>query len=303
MEKLSNTRCPSLAKLGESACYLALASCGALIRYIEHVEELSFSPSSLRITFRPNDGVVFLDMNTLEALEIVSNAQAHLDDKGPQTKACLLRVMDKTKTRAGKRFLRRALLEPSADINNITMRQNAVKELSLSEELYFALIAAILRFPDLERSLAALMAKEHVRLRQSSLNERRQQAEVEVENDSDNSDETQPLDFRTSIRNKVDASPPSLALIRDVLNIKAALGTVPALLQAVERAKSPLLKAIAESMRNPGLSDMEAKINEVIDPEAIPAKEIGRMRMQGAFAIKKGTNGKVIHTYRSFEGQ
>lgn len=145
-DKLSNIKCTNLHNLGDSSCYLALACCGALIRYTEHIDEISFAPSSLRVRFRPNDEAVFLDISALEGLEIVNNARRRVGVGGKGSSDCLLRVMDKTKTRAGKRFLRRCLLEPSANLLTITMRQDAVDEMTNSEKLYFDVVAILTRF-------------------------------------------------------------------------------------------------------------------------------------------------------------
>lgn len=294
-EKLSNVKCPNLHNLGESSCYLALACCGALIRYVEHTDEVSFAPSSLRIRYRPNDNVVILDMSALEGLEIVSNARQRVGVGGKGASDCLLRVMDKTKTRAGKRFLRRSLLEPNADMVDINMRQDAVGELTNSEEMYFALIAILARFPDLESATAALMARENARLRSIGyVGDARQTDSTSGEESNDSTDEgivTSKAPFGDRLRF---AYPPSIHLIQNILSIKAALQAVPPLLEAIEGSQSSLLKGVAERMRDPSLSSLQQEIDDVIDPQALPAKEVERMRMQGALAVHSGRNGMYL---------
>lgn len=118
----------------------------------------------MRITLAPNDGTLFLDVATIEAVELIRSARAPADGgtapHAARAPASLLQVIDRTKTRPGKRFLRRTLLEPPSDLSTISARQDVVEELSANEEKYFALCTALSTFPDLESVLAALLAKE-----------------------------------------------------------------------------------------------------------------------------------------------
>ena len=298
-ENLSNQPCPTLARLGESSCYLALACCGALIRYVEHVEDLAIAPSSLRIRFQPNHRTVFLDMSTLEGLEVVSNARTMNGLHGPSPSLSLLSVLDNTKTRAGKRFLRRSLLEPCADITTITMRQDAVEELGNSEETYFALISVLSKFPDLERSMAALMTRENSRLRTVTLtNINDDNAQRSSDSDDSDDDNVPPTPSRSG-HSRFDTPPPSVSLIQNVLNVKLALHAVESILDAIQQSESPLLRAIAESMRSANLLSLRNEIAEVIDADAVPAKNVERMRMNGAFAVKEGRNSELIQLLRA----
>lgn len=295
-DKLSSVRCPNLANRGDSTCYLALAACGALVRYVEHIDERSFPPASLVIRFRPNDHAVFLDWSTLEGLEVVQNARASAGVGGVNDTACLLRVMDKTKTRAGKRFLRRALLEPCAELVTISMRQDAVDELGNSENVYFAIIPVLAKFPDLENAIASLTSSENARLR--SMGQKRVQSRRDNESGEDSehstAEEDIPEDTKLVRRKLCISEPPSMRLIRDVLHVKAALETVVPLLEAIQVCRCALLKAIAESMRSAQFAHIQREIADVIDPEALPAKQAEKMRMQGAFAVQFGRNGKFV---------
>lgn len=295
-EKLSSVRCPNLTNLGESTCYLALAACGALIRYVEHIDERSFPPGSLVVRFRPNDHAVFLDWSTLEGLEVVQNARASAGVGGVNDTACLLRVIDKTKTRAGKRFLRRALLEPCTELVTISMRQDAVDEFGNSEEIYFATVSILAKFPDLESTIASLMSSENVRLRSMAQVKGQSRSKSKSAEDSDDSAaEDDSVKEAKPVRRRLCLSePPSMRLIRDMLNIKAALETVAPLLESIQSCQSALLKAIAESMRSAEFTLVQREIADVIDPEALPAKQAEKMHMQGAFAVQFGRNGSFL---------
>lgn len=238
-------------------------------------------------------------MAALEGLEVVANVCGSHDLQGQNSKVCLLTVMDKTKTRAGKRFLRRALLEPCAHLHTIQMRQQAVDELSEAEEMYFALCHALACFPDLERALAALMARENARLRSVApartnphdLNESQHMEESESEEEEEDQRAVQAMLGRNANR----VSPPSPALIHNVLIVKAALDAIPTILEAIQDSEAPLLVAFVDSLRNPAAAELRKQIVEVIDEQALPSRDAEKMRMQGAYAIRPGRDGKCAH--------
>jgi hypothetical protein len=164
-ERLSAEQCPNLAASSGIPRYLALASAGALIKYVEHIQAVVFEPGTMRIVLSPNDGTLFLDVATIEAVELIRSARGALDGGGSSTgrapkNGSLLAVIDKTKTRPGTRFLRRTLLEPPGDLGTILTRQAAVEELADNEEGYFAICEALAKFPDLEVVLASLLARQ-----------------------------------------------------------------------------------------------------------------------------------------------
>eukprot|EP00178_Gracilaria_changii_P010161 TRINITY_DN295_c0_g1_i2.p1 TRINITY_DN295_c0_g1~~TRINITY_DN295_c0_g1_i2.p1 ORF type:complete len:1000 (+),score=134.62 TRINITY_DN295_c0_g1_i2:6734-9733(+) len=289
VEKLSNQQCPHLARLG-SALYLSLACCGALLKYIEHVEDRLFAPASLHIHFKPNDDTMFFDMSALEGLEVIENVNAAVGLSEPHQSSCLLRVMDRTVTRAGKRFLRRAVLEPSADLGTISIRQDAVEELINSGVMFQSFNAALRKFPDLEKAMAILMSRENARLRSMGT---AYEPEPQLSDYNQSEAELVPEPEESVF---VQGGPPSPVLIRTVLNIKASLEAVTELLGIVEDFEAPLLRRIAQSMRNPALMKLREEIEDVIDPDISLAKNHERMRINGALAVKHGRNGYLdIH--------
>lgn len=353
VEKYAIEQCPNLRNLGESACYLALASCGALLRHLQLVEQLIFMPSTLRIHLRPNDHAIILDIATLDALEILQNARvAAVGPSVSTSKMCLLNVVDHTVTRAGKRFLRRALLEPCATLDRIQHRQEVVEVLSNAERVYNAIRTVLGTFPDLERSIAALMNRENARLRLianrlaksdsnigdtesddegehhaeggQSFNEEDEYAQMEQDQqeqpeqpgqdgqpdqreqrqEQEQEDGQEEEEEVVLARDKVTRNAPSMMLIQNIVNIKAALCAVKPLLLALEGTQCDLLKAMCGMLRTGALSTLEQKIGEVVEEEAMPHKELERMRIRAAFAVKEGRRGKcctllVSHIDRS----
>lgn len=277
-------------------------------------------PSTLRIRLQPNEYSIFLDLSTLDGLELVNHGRRGITKPGDQSTTSVLSVLDKTITRSGKRFLRRALLEPLAGIDNIQRRQDAVQELTNSEQLYFAIRAVLKTFPDVERCLAGLMTREHTRLyalarlRAASVSENtvvtspnpRSAREtnpdwdqgVASEDDRLRDDDSevgakpqQPHESPLQSGPPLTRRPPSIELIQYVLYIKAALHAVAPLLQALENSRSALLKRIAELLRDGHLSGIARKIGDIIEEDIVPHKELQEMRLRSALAIKKGRNG------------
>lgn len=163
VNNLSVSPCPNLRTLGMSNCYLTIASCGALIHYVGESQQTTFPPSSMRIRLRPNHIKMFLDLNAIEGLEIVTSKQGVCsNDVGIKTD--LFRVVDHTNTRAGKRLLRRDLLEPLAVRDIIKLRQEAVLAFVGSETMHNTVVAALKKIPDLERSIATLLKSESMKL-------------------------------------------------------------------------------------------------------------------------------------------
>lgn len=320
IDKYATSRCPNLQSLGESACYLTLASCAALLRYVEHVYQIFLMPSMLRIRLQPNEYSILLDLSTLEGLELVSHNRRGIAMAGDPCTVSVLGVIDKTVTRSGKRSIRRALLEPVAGIDHIERRQDAVQELANSEKLYFALRTVLKTFPDVERCLSGLMIREHARLRiqsrsrgVSASNETNMpnaddpsyihsdgplvaegSADVrENMSEPDADDDVEPRGSFTSFGSALRRRPPSMELINYVLSIKEALHAVPPLLQALENSRSVLLKRNAEILRNGHLATLARNISEIIEEDILPHKDLQEMRLRAAMAIKEGRNGKT----------
>lgn len=280
-------------------------------------------PSTLRIRLQPNEYSIFLDLSTLDGLELVNHNRRGITKPADRCTTSVLSVVDKTLTRSGKRFLRRALLEPLAGIDNIQRRQDAVQELTNSEQLYFAIRAVLKTFPDVERCLAGLMTRDHTRLyalarlRAASPSESTVVAspgprpdrdatsdwdhQVTSENNDlhslglDPGEDTRPLyDPLLQSGPPLTRRPPSIELIQHVLNIKAALRAVAPLLQALENSRSILLKRIAELLRDGHLSGIARQIEDIIEEDIVPHKELQEMRLRSAMAIKKGRNGASL---------
>ncbi len=93
---------------------------------------------------------LLIDSATWKSLEI----DAPLNDGG----LCLIDVLDKTKTAAGARKLRAYLRALSADVTDITRRQQHIAHFLLNRDIMGAMGAVLESVPDVGRSLARLMS-------------------------------------------------------------------------------------------------------------------------------------------------
>eukprot|EP00170_Pyropia_yezoensis_P002665 contig_11152_g2669 len=285
VDRLSVDKSADLALSSDMPRYLALAACGALLRYIEYCMDTTFVPRTLRIQLRPNAGILFMDLPSMSSLELVSSLSP--SPTKAARKQTLLGLLDHTKTRAGYHFLRRNLLEPPCDQPTFEMRQAVVAEVSASEDLYFPASAALENFPDLE-GLVSRLAQRH-RAPAPSLSraasEASSSASVGLRAPSVSSAGTDDVEVSQF-------QPPDMNLVRNVLLLKQGLSAIPNLVHALSGARSPLLLTVCETLRSPLLASLWDHIHAVIDEEALCSGGTAeQQRLSGAFAVKPGVNG------------
>lgn len=290
VDSLSVKACPHLSNLATCPYYLALSACGALLRYIEHSNNMVFPPCTLMIRFKPKEGSLFVDMATIEGLELLENGLLHTQSRKSRTKGSQLSAMDRTKTRAGKRFLRRTILEPPAELPTIRLRQDAVEEIASNESLYYNAVAVLQTFPDLERALACLLAQESSKMRRIA-NESRAT--------SSHSKPSSTLSSGSSKRGTIDqqvidgTKAPCMTIIRNVIYLKAAIDAIWDLLKEMQGVESTLLVCYVNGLQSTVLNKLRDALDDVIVPEATASKDVEQMRLQGAFAVKANRNGKI----------
>ncbi|KAL6728390.1 hypothetical protein Aduo_010169 [Ancylostoma duodenale] len=106
----------------------AMQACCALVRYVEHIQNIVFASKTLRFIYRDIEKICMLDVRSWQNLEIVNDAPK-------KEHRSLLTVIDETLTSGGGRLLRSNLLQPSADQEIINQRLDAVEELLENPQL------------------------------------------------------------------------------------------------------------------------------------------------------------------------
>ncbi|VDK47453.1 unnamed protein product [Cylicostephanus goldi] len=94
----------------------------ALVRYVEHIQNVVFAANTLRFVYRDIEKLCMLDVGSWQNLEIVNSFPR-------KERRSLLAVIDETLTSGGARLLRSNLLQPSGDREIIDRRLDAVEEL------------------------------------------------------------------------------------------------------------------------------------------------------------------------------
>jgi DNA mismatch repair protein MutS len=129
---------------------LATGAAAALLHYLRETQRAALDHLERPAFYNRADALV-LDATTVRNLELVEPLFA-----GESKESTLLHVLDRTRTGMGGRLLRRRLLAPSIDGNQINARLDAVAELHATPILRAAIAADLAAILDLERLLSKL---------------------------------------------------------------------------------------------------------------------------------------------------
>lgn len=140
-------RVQSLDGLGIADRPLAIASAGAILRYLETTQKRSLEFLSRPRFFSTSDKLV-LDQTTLRNLEVFKNVRDGSADHS------LASVLDRTLTPMGARMLKKWLGEPLKDVEGIDRRLDAVAELVSNTVARSGIKSELQEVRDLERLIA-----------------------------------------------------------------------------------------------------------------------------------------------------
>ncbi len=134
----------SLDSFGYSENKLAFRAAGAIIDYISETQKGVFPKFDIITPYNISE-FVSIDASTRKNLELTETSK----DK---TKfGSLLWAIDKVKTSMGSRLLKSWITQPVKNINEITLRQNAVEELINNSQARITLSNLLERMTDIER--------------------------------------------------------------------------------------------------------------------------------------------------------
>ncbi|XP_076757230.1 mutS protein homolog 4 [Xylocopa sonorina] len=117
--------------------YYALAAVSALLKYVEYVQHVVYTPKSMKIEFQGSPNAITIDLESARSLELVQSQCG-------QKNASLLGILDRCSTPMGRKLLRANILQPSSEERIILERQAAIAELVSNRSLR-ALIQPIVR--------------------------------------------------------------------------------------------------------------------------------------------------------------
>jgi DNA mismatch repair protein MutS len=141
----------SLDGCGLSGRPLAVAAAGAILHYLRETQKAALQHLDLP-AYQERRGTMILDAVTVRNLELLEPLFSA--DLAAAGQATLVGVLDQTLTPMGGRLLRRRLLHPSLDRDEIEARLNAVEEMVKGTVLRTEVRKVLERIQDLERLLA-----------------------------------------------------------------------------------------------------------------------------------------------------
>ena len=127
-----------------------ISALGALLMYIRETQKSDLSYIK-DLNIYENGRYMQLDVSTRRNLELTETMRTK------EKKGTLLWVLDKTKSAAGARMLRRWIEHPLLNVSKITRRQSAVGELEENPELRDEIMSLMSGVLDLERLVARIV--------------------------------------------------------------------------------------------------------------------------------------------------
>lgn len=121
-----------------------------MLKYIELGLGVKFPYHSLRMKYEPSEGSMMIDVSTIYSLELVQNLH------NQKSKDCLFGLLNETQTPMGARLLRSNILQPLTDTDTLNKRYDAVDELQIKEDMFYATRSALKNFLDADKILTAV---------------------------------------------------------------------------------------------------------------------------------------------------
>lgn len=132
--------------------FYATCAFAAAVKYLEVELGIRFCPHTLRVSFKPSEESMMIDLHTIQSLELLQNV------RNKTSKDCLFGLLNQTCTAMGTRLLRSNILQPSTQVEAVlTPRFDALEELSTSEDMFFGVRKALKEFDDVEKLLTKLI--------------------------------------------------------------------------------------------------------------------------------------------------
>ncbi|XP_035824498.1 mutS protein homolog 4 [Aplysia californica] len=150
-----------------STKYYCLATTGALLKYMEFIQNVMFAPNSLKAVFKGCENSTMIDSATVKNLELLQNL------RDPISQHSLFGILNYTKTAGGGRLLRSNILQPPSDEETIVLRHGAIAELTEKEDIFFGLQSVLSKFVDIGHIISVCVQipkQETLRSAESKLN-------------------------------------------------------------------------------------------------------------------------------------
>ena len=138
----------SLKGFGINEDNIGVLTCGSILYYLDETQHKQLSHIT-KIQQIIDDSYVWMDQFTVSNLEL-------LQSNSKEGKS-LIDVIDYTSTSMGARKLKRWLIQPSIDLDELNFRHNTIEEILKTQNLLLNLEAELKSFSDLERIMAKVV--------------------------------------------------------------------------------------------------------------------------------------------------
>uniref|UniRef100_A0A914CRA4 DNA mismatch repair proteins mutS family domain-containing protein n=1 Tax=Acrobeloides nanus TaxID=290746 RepID=A0A914CRA4_9BILA len=244
--------------------YYCMASAAALIKYIEYIQNVLFAQNSLKVTYESVEDSCLIDVSTWKNLDLILLNKRHV--KGEYNS--LFEILNLCQTPGGMRTLRSCLLSPSANVDTINARLDAIEELVKNQSMLERLRSLMTNLHDLQQILTLCV---HI-------------TPLEISNNEET---------KKSIRSK----------ILQVIQLKALLSVVGSLSSVIEYTKCPILQDNRKRLEDERLREAADFINDQIDDAVLLKKQRGSVgaKYSVIFAVREGRHVLLDLSRRAYQ--
>ncbi|PQE03983.1 dna mismatch repair msh4 protein [Rutstroemia sp. NJR-2017a BVV2] len=241
--------------------YFSTCCFSAALKYIDMSMSLTFAFHSLRIKFQPSEDSMMIDLATIQSLELIQNLQ------NSKSKDCLYGLMNQTLTPMGSRLLRSNILQPSTQPELLTLRYDALTEMSENEDMFLQTRQGRRMFP-----LSFALTDEII----------------------SNLSKLIIIPTRPDIWN-------SSQDINNILMLKSFVQAVGPVFEGLIEARSELLARIRDECRTEIIDCTMQLISEVINDDVTYQTTPLDLRNQRTYAVKAGVSGFLDVARQTFK--
>ena len=123
-------------------CLFSLASACALLKYVEHIQNIVYAPKSLKVEFQASAHTTMIDADTTKHIELLAPTMKGKSGGGHS----LFGLVNHCSTPGGVRHLRANLFQPPTQVEVMEGRLDAIQELVGKPGIYHSLQSVVSRY-------------------------------------------------------------------------------------------------------------------------------------------------------------
>ncbi|CDO95828.1 unnamed protein product [Kluyveromyces dobzhanskii CBS 2104] len=139
--------------VGKEFCLMAVSAANHYMSQISK-DDPTLRFSNFRVKIDHGDNTMVIDIKTVRSLELIDNSQK-------ANGMSLLKAIDNTVTKMGRRALRNDILQPLTDVNILKLRVSAAQELGNDPDALYSIRNELKNFHDLDAIFCKLLTPNH----------------------------------------------------------------------------------------------------------------------------------------------